>query len=93
MGPIFQGGLPPLPGTTGPNIQQILLNMLFAVLWSVVASIGFAAAIAIGLKVFSALTPGFDEWEELRKGNMSVAVLWAAFVLSVAIVVVGVLIK
>jgi uncharacterized membrane protein YjfL (UPF0719 family) len=93
MGPMFQGGLPPLPGAGGVNIQQVLLNMLFAVLWSIVASVGFAAAIAIGLKVFSLLTPGFDEWEELKKGNMAVAVLWAAFVIAVAVVVVGVLIK
>jgi uncharacterized membrane protein YjfL (UPF0719 family) len=93
MGPMFQGSLPPLPGSGGVNFQQVLLNMLFAVLWSIVASVGFAAAIAIGLKVFSMLTPGFNEWEELKKGNTSVAVLWAAFVIAVAIVVVGVLIK
>jgi uncharacterized membrane protein YjfL (UPF0719 family) len=93
MGPLFQGGLPPLPGSGGPNLQQVLLNMVFAVLWSIVASVGFAAAIAIGLKVFSLLTPGFNEWEELRKGNNSVAILWAAFVIAVAIVVVAVLLK
>jgi uncharacterized membrane protein YjfL (UPF0719 family) len=93
MGHLFQGGLPPLPGATGTNYTQVLLNMVFAVLWSIVASIGFAAAISIGLKILNVLTPGFNEWDEIQKGNMAVAVLWAAFVLSVAIVVVGVLIK
>jgi uncharacterized membrane protein YjfL (UPF0719 family) len=92
MGHLFQGGLPPLPGT-GTNYQQILLNMLFAVLWSIVASIGFAAAISIGLKVLNLLTPGFNEWEEIKNKNMAVAVLWGSFIIAVAIVVVGVLLK
>ncbi len=85
--------MPPLPGVGGFDPGNIALNMLLAVLWSIVASIGFAAAIAIGLKVFSVLTPGINEWEELKKGNMSVAVLWAAFVLGVAAVVIAVLLK
>jgi len=67
--------------------------MVLAIVWSIVASVGFAAAIAIGLKVFSVLTPGFDEWEELKKGNTSVAILWSAFVIAVGVVVVGVLLK
>ncbi len=85
--------MPPLPITSGFDPGLTALNMLLAVLWAIVASIGFAAAMGIGLKVFSVLTPGFNEWEELRKGNTSVGLLWAAFVLAVAVVVVGILIK
>ncbi len=85
--------MPPLPITTGFDPARIALNMVLAVLWAIVAAIGFAAAMGVGLKVFSALTPGFNEWDELRKGNTSVGVLWAAFVLAVAVVVVGVLLK
>lgn len=92
MGHFLQGGLPPLPGA-GPDIGSILLNMLFAILWSIVAAVGFAAAIAIGLQVIHFLTPGLDEWAELRKGNMAVGILWATFILSVAIVVFVVLNK
>ena len=39
------------------------------------------------------LTPGINEWEEIKKGNLSVAVLWGAFVISVAAVVIAVLLK
>lgn len=92
MGAFLQGGLPPLPGT-GPDIVSIITNMIFAVLWSIVAAIGFAAAISIGLKVLNVLTPGVDEWDELKKGNVAVAILWGAFILAVAIVVVVVLNK
>ncbi|MBI4672546.1 MAG: DUF350 domain-containing protein [Chloroflexi bacterium] len=92
MGNFLQGGLPPLPGA-GPDFGSIALNMLFAVLWSIVAAVGFAAAIAIGLQVMHLMTPGLDEWEELKKGNMAVGILWSAFVLAVAIVVFVVLNK
>ncbi len=85
--------MPPLPVTETFNAGRIALNMVLAVLWALVASIGFAGAIAIGLKVFSVLTPGFNEFEELKKGNNAVAMLWAAFVIAVAAVVVGVLLK
>lgn len=92
MHPLFQT-LPPLPGATGIDIGTLLLNMLLAVLWSIVAAVGFGAAIAIALRFFSALTPGIDEWAELRNGNKAVGILWATFVLAVAIVVVAVLLK
>src|SRR5581483_10495985 len=92
MGNFLQGGLPPLPGA-GPDFGSIALNMLFAVLWSIVAAVGFAAAIAIGFRVLNVLTPGLNEWDELKKGNMAVGILWAAFTIAVAIVVYVVLAK
>lgn len=92
MGNIFQGGLPPLPGA-GPDWGSILLNAILVIGWSLAAAIGFAVAIAIGFFVLSRLTPGLNEWEELRKGNMAVGIVWASFTLAVAIVVYGVLIK
>ncbi len=92
MGNFLQGGLPPFPGS-GPDIGSIVLNMVFAIVWSIVASIGFAAAIAIGLFVFNKLTPGINEWEELRRGNLAVGILWSSFVIAVAIVVFVVLNK
>lgn len=92
MGNLFQGGLPPLPGA-GPNYLSVLQNMIFAVAWSIVAAVGFAAAIAIGFRILNVLTPGLNEWEELRKGNMAVGIVWAAFTISVALVVYVVLNK
>lgn len=92
MGNFLQGGLPPLPGA-GPDFGSIALNMVFAILWSLVAAVGFAGAIAIGFRVLNLLTPGLDEWEELRRGNMAVGIVWAAFVLAVAVVMYVVLNK
>ncbi len=92
MGNFLQGGLPPLPGA-GPDYGSILLNMLFAVVWSIVAAIGFAVAISIAYVVLDKMTPGLNEWEELKKGNVAVALLWSVFTLAVAIVLFVVLNK
>ena len=92
MGFFLQGGLPPLPGA-GPDFGSIALNMLFAILWAIVAAVGFAAAIAIGFRVLNVLTPGLNEWEELKNGNMAVGIVWAAFTIAVALVVYVVLAK
>ena len=92
MGNFFQGGLPPLPGS-GPDPISLLWNAVAAVGWSIVAAIGFAAAIAIGFRVLNVPTPGLNEWEELRKGNMAVGIVWASFTIAVAIVVYVVLNK
>ncbi|MDL1899010.1 DUF350 domain-containing protein [Anaerolineae bacterium CFX7] len=92
MGNFWQGGLPPLPGA-GPDFGSILLNMVFAIVWAIVAAIGFALAIGVGYIVLNKLTPGLNEWEELKKGNLAVALLWSAFTLAVAIVLYVVLNK
>lgn len=92
MGIFLQGGLPPLPGA-GPDFGSILLNMLFAIVWAIVAAVGFAVAISVAYFVLNKLTPGLNEWEELKKGNLAVALLWSVFTLSVAIVLFVVLNK
>jgi len=73
--------------------MRILINMALAVAWAVVAGICFAVVIPLGIRLFGALTPGLDEIEELKKGNMAVAVVFAAFILSLTAVVVAVLLK
>jgi hypothetical protein len=91
--PLWQGPLPPLPAGGGINWESLLLNMLFAVLWTVVAVISFAIAIPVAMRLFNALTPGLDEMEELEKGNMAVALVYAFFILSATAVIVAILVK
>ncbi len=90
--PLLQG-LPPIPGSSDLDLVRILINMALAVAWSVVAAISFAIVISIGIRLFRALTPGLDEIEELKKGNMAVALVLATFMLSLAAIVVAILIK
>lgn len=45
-----------------------------------------AISLAIMSKVFNWLTP-IDEWEEIRGGNIGVAIVMAAVILAAAIVI------
>ena len=48
--------------------------------WIVVAVIGFAISIAISLFIFSKMTP-INEWEEVGKGNIAVALIIIAIII------------
>ena len=89
----FLQGLPPIPGSSDLDLVRILINMALAVAWSVVAAISFSIVISLGIRLFRALTPGLDEIEELKKGNMAVALVFATFILSLTAFVVAILIK
>lgn len=64
----------------------ILQEYLFTFGWAIVGSFSMAIALIVMMKIFSKLTP-FDEWEEIRKGNMAVAVTVAAVLISAALVI------
>jgi uncharacterized membrane protein YjfL (UPF0719 family) len=91
LSPLLQG-LPPIPGGD-VDLVRILINMVLAVVWAVVAAISFAIVIPIGMRLFGALTPGLDEMEELKKGNMAVALVLSVFILSLTAIVVAILLK
>lgn len=54
--------------------MEILEMYLKALGWIFVAVVGFALSIAISLFIFSKITP-IDEWEEIKKGNIGVAII------------------
>jgi uncharacterized membrane protein YjfL (UPF0719 family) len=90
--PLLQG-LPPIPDSGDVDLIRILINMALAILWAIVAGISFAIVIPIGIRLFNALTPGLDEIEELKKGNLAVALVFATFIISLTAIVVAILIK
>jgi len=55
---------------------ELAISLLVAVL-----------SLFLAMKVFNKLTHGIDEWAEIKKGNMAVAVLMSAIVLSVSLMV------
>ena len=63
-----------------PNsIMGLLTQYLRAIGWSVAAAVGFAFGIGIALKVFDMLSTDIDEWEEIKKGNMGVSLIFVSF--------------
>lgn len=64
----------------------ILEQYLFTFGWALVGAISMAVSLAIMSKVFNWLTP-IDEWEEIKNGNLGVAIVMAAVILSAAVVI------
>jgi len=54
--------------------------------WAIVAAISFALAMGLAIKVFDLLSGKIDEWEEIKKGNWGVAMIFTAMILSVGLV-------
>jgi uncharacterized membrane protein YjfL (UPF0719 family) len=69
------------------SIKFLLMSYLGALGWALVGAISMALGLAVALKIFTVLTPGIDEVEELKKGNLGVAIVLAAVIMSMGIVV------
>lgn len=55
--------------------------------WAIVGSIGTGVGIIVSLKLFTVSTPKVDEWELIKQGNMAMAVVLAAIIISIGIVI------
>ena len=71
----------------GLGLEETLLQYLRAVGWSVTAAVGFAFGVGIALKVFDWLSTDIDEWEEIKKGNMGVSIIFVALIVMVGLIV------
>ena len=58
-----------------------------AIGWSVAAAIGFSFGVGLALKVFDWLSSDIDEWEEIKKGNMGVALIFISLIVMVGLLV------
>ncbi len=66
--------------------MELWLDYLKTFGWGIVGAITMAVSLWILLRIFTWLTP-VDEWEELKKGNLGIAIIMAAVVLGFAIVI------
>ena len=69
----------------GLGLEETLLQYLRAVGWSITAAVGFAFGVGIALKVFDWLSTEIDEWEEIKKGNMGVALIFISLIVMVGL--------
>ena len=71
-----------------PNsIMGLLTQYGRAIGWSIAAAVGFAFGIGIALKVFDMLSTDIDEWEEIKKGNMGVSLIFVSLIVMVGLLV------
>jgi len=54
--------------------------------WAMTGAVSMALALGIGLKLYSLLTP-INEWEEVKKGNIGVAITISSVIIGFSIVI------
>ena len=69
------------------GLEETLLQYLRAVGWSITAAVGFAFGVGIALKVFDWLSTDIEEWEEIKKGNMGVSLIFISLIVMVGLLV------
>jgi len=60
----------------GAAVAQLILGIVLAI-----------AAIYLALNILDKLTKGVDEFEEIKKGNVAVALMMASVIISVAVII------
>ncbi len=68
-------------------MKLILFDYLVTLGWAIVGSFSMGLALIFVLKIFDLSTRKLDEWEEIKKNNISMAIVLAAIILSCAWVV------
>lgn len=66
--------------------MQIFREYLITFGWAITGAISMAISLGILVKVFSWITP-INEWEEIKSGNKSVAMILSSVILGTAIVI------
>jgi len=67
-------------------MTYILEQYLITFGWAITGAVSMAIALGTLIKVFSWITP-IDEWEEIKKGNIGVAIIIAAVIIGTALVI------
>ena len=66
---------------------NLLQTYALTIGWAVVGGIGMALGLTIALKVFTVLSPGIDEWDLVKQGNVPIGIILAAVILGTSIVI------
>ena len=69
------------------GLSATLVSYVRALGWAIVASIGFSVGVAIALKVFDWFSGDIEEWEEIKKGNWSVSMIFIALIVMIGILI------
>ncbi|MFL3026629.1 MAG: hypothetical protein ACJZZ8_03975 [Candidatus Neomarinimicrobiota bacterium] len=69
------------------SMEGMFIQYGRSLLWAITAAIGFGLGVGISLKVFDWLSSDIDEWEEIKKGNMGVSLIFVALIVMVGMIV------
>jgi uncharacterized membrane protein YjfL (UPF0719 family) len=66
--------------------MSIFVDYLKLIGWGVVGILTMAISLWVLLSIFTWLTP-VDEWDEIKKGNLAVAIVMASVIVGFALVI------
>ena len=72
---------------TKKTMPDILSAYLITLGWAIVGSIAMGIGIILTLKLFAWSTREIDEWKLVKEGNIPIAIIMAAVIISLGIVV------
>lgn len=67
-------------------MNNFLINCAYILGYGIAAALVMSIALGILVKIWNWLTP-VDEWEEVRKGNISIGIILAAVIIAFGLVV------
>jgi uncharacterized membrane protein YjfL (UPF0719 family) len=68
------------------ELTLTIMQMGRSFAWAIVAAASFSFAMGLAIKVFDWLSADINEWEEIKKGNIGVALIFVAMILAVGLV-------
>jgi len=75
----------------GLDLITTLEQYARAIGWTISASIGFAIGVAIALWIFDLISRDIDEWEEIKKGNIGVSLIFVSLIVMIGLIVIHVI--
>jgi len=68
-------------------MNEIFTAYLVTAGWALVGSISVGIGILIALKLFTISTRAVDEWKLIKEGNLAMAIILAAVIISLGLVI------
>lgn len=68
-------------------LQEVFQAYLITFGWAIVGSVAMGVGIILTLKLFDLATRDVNEWELVKQGNIPIAIILAAVIISLGIVV------
>ena len=59
----------------GLDLNAQLIQYFRAIGWAIDASIGFSIGVSIAVIIFNKIPKEIDEWQEIKNGNIGVALI------------------
>ena len=75
----------------GLDLITTLEQYARAIGWTISASVGFAIGVAIALWIFDLISKDIDEWEEIKKGNIGVSLIFVSLIVMIGLIVIHVI--